>query len=408
MNHTHLLAAVLTPFAFMVLVLAPGCDIVGLIDPGDPGNGLVDNSDDGSDDGDNGVAPGGGSDVSGKTYYVSNGGDDGADGLSTGTAFKTLGRAGQVFRAGDTIAILPGVYVERLTLEAVGSAQAPITIHGTAPGAVLDGEHRIDIGIWCEECVNLVIEDLEVRNYTDIGIIVTRSTTATLRRLDIHGNGNVATLEWVEGYGLQVEESTGVLIEDNEVYANGPSPQRPGRLMGTGIDTFGNTDVVIRNNNSHDNTGGGYLIEDSVNVLFENNIATGNDLDASAEEWWDGALWVDGGHDVTVRNNTFSGNLGPGLEISNEDNQNVFGYVVENNTMTDNYYGIYIWNFGTTDLPPENILRLAGNVISGSSIQDIWIEALPCPPDDPSTRLCLKTSLPPAFPPLSGGHGRSR
>lgn len=328
-------------------------------------------------------APNGGSDTSGRVFYVSGDGDDDADGLSAEASFKTLNRAGEVVRAGDTIAILPGVYAQDLRLEAIGDADAPITIRGTEPGAILDGENRMIVGIWCTECVNVAIEDLEVRNYSDVGILVTLSSDVTMRRLEVHGNGNAATLEYVEGYGIMAEDSQRITIEDNEVYANGPSPQRPGRLMGTGIDTFGNTDVVIRNNFSHHNIGGGILVEDSVNVLIEGNVVTGNDLDASAEKWWDGGLWLDGGHDVTVRNNTFTDNLGPGIVISNEDNQQVFGYVLENNTSTGNYYGIYIWNFGTSDFPPEDILLRSGNVLSPNSRQDVWIEALPCPPEDP-------------------------
>lgn len=63
-------------------------------------------------------------------------------------------------------------------------------------------------------------------------------------------------------------------------------------------------------------------MEDGINVLVEGNEVFNNDLDASADEWWDGGLWVDGGHDITIRNNSFRGNLGPGIEISDEEIQN--------------------------------------------------------------------------------------
>ena len=181
-------------------------------------------------------------------------------------------------------------------------------------------------------------------------------------------------VDWeVEGYGIQVDECQSVTVENNDVYQNGPQPQLPGRLMGTGINTYMCTDCVIRNNQSHDNIGGGILVEDSVNVLVEGNEALSNDLDATAEEWWDGGIWVDGGHDVTVRNNTFRGNLGPGIQISDEDLQQPYGYVIENNVSTENYYGIYIWNFGTSQFPPENVLRMLNNQISANTVQDVWI-----------------------------------
>ncbi|MCP5048609.1 MAG: right-handed parallel beta-helix repeat-containing protein, partial [bacterium] len=173
-----------------------------------------------------------------------------------------------------------------------------------------------------------------------------------------------------------------VLIEGNDVYQNGPNPQLPGLLMGTGINTFGCRDITIRNNLAHNNIGGGILVEDGINALVEGNDVYDNDADASDEEWWDAGLWVDGGHDVVIRNNNFTGNLGPGIQISDEDIQNPFGYVLENNTSTGNYHGIYIWNFGTNDWPPENILRRSGNTFTNNSIQDIWIVAWECPPED--------------------------
>ena len=188
----------------------------------------------------------------------------------------------------------------------------------------------------------------------------------------------------IEGYGIQVDESQKITVENNDVYQNGPQPQVPGRLMGTGINTYMCTDCVIRNNRSYENIGGGILVEDSINVLVESNEVISNDLDATAEEWWDGGIWVDGGHDVTVRGNTFRGNLGPGIQISDEDHQQPYGYVLEDNVSTENYYGIYIWNFGTSGFPPTNTLLIRpNNQITGNSVEDIWIVPWQCPPPDP-------------------------
>jgi hypothetical protein len=66
-----------------------------------------------------------------------------------------------------------------------------------------------------------------------------------------------------------------------------------------------------------------------------------------------------------------------------ESNQEPYGYVLESNISTGNYYGIYVWNFGRTDFPPESVLLLVDNQISGNGIEDLLIDALPCPPDDP-------------------------
>jgi parallel beta-helix repeat protein len=279
-----------------------------------------------------------------------------------------------VVQPGGTILVLPGTYNEALTLESVGSSNAPITIQGDGSAAILDGQGTRAIGFWCEKCTNLIFENLEIRNYTDVGIGVYLSTDVAMRNLKVHHNGFAPQLVgWeIEGYGVHVDESQQIIVESGEIYQNGPQPTPPGTL-GTGINTFGCIDCVIRNNHSHDNIGGGILVEDGVRVLVEGNEVIANYLDATADEWWDGGIWIDGGHDVTVRNNTFKNNLGPGIQISDEDHQHPYGYVLENNVSIGNYYGIYIWNFGTTGFPSENILRMSSNQISGNAVQDVWI-----------------------------------
>ena len=52
---------------------------------------------------------------------------------------------------------------------------------------------------------------------------------------------------------------------------------------------------------------------------MKRNRIYGNDLDVSADEWWDAGIWVDGGADVPLVRNTIQDNLGPGIEISDED-----------------------------------------------------------------------------------------
>ncbi|MFQ5590961.1 MAG: nitrous oxide reductase family maturation protein NosD, partial [Phycisphaerae bacterium] len=333
--------------------------------------------DDEPDDGGNGGG------TASKLYYVSPLGSDGADGLTLNTALRTIAHAVEVAQPGDVVAILAGTYTEAVRMEGVGAADAPITLRGEGGTPGLDGTRQLSVGVRCERCTNIVIADVEFQGYTDVGVLATQSSKITLRNLVVHDNGFAATLEYVEGYGIHVEDSQEVIIEGCEAFRNGPNPQVPDRWLGTGIDTYGLTDAVIRNNRSHDNTGGGLLVEDSSNVLVEGNEITGNNLDASIEEWWDGGIWVDGGHDVTLRNNTIRDNLGPGVEISDEDNQAPYGYLLEGNTITGNYFGLYVWNFGTPELPPSEVLELSNNDVSGNTRQDIWIEAKPCPVDDP-------------------------
>jgi len=45
--------------------------------------------------------------------------------------------------------------------------------------------------------------------------------------------------------------------------------------------------------------------------------------------------------------------------------QNPYGYILENNVSTNNYYGIFIWEFGTNDWPPE------GNIFPAISFRNL-------------------------------------
>lgn len=309
-------------------------------------------------------------------YYVSTNGNDNNDGTGMDNTFRTISHAFEVVQPGETILVLAGTYYEGIELEELGNSSAAITLRGEADTTILDGQRVRTLGIWCENCTNLIFEDLEIRNYTDIGIGALYSSSITMRNLTVHNNGFAVQLTgWeLEGYGIDADQCSNVLIENNVVYQNGPNPQTD-ILMGTGINTFGCTNSTIRNNQCYENIGGGILVEDGVNVLVEGNNVYKNDLDASADEWWDGGLWVDGGHDIIIRNNTFTGNLGPGIEISDEDFQNPYGYVLENNTCTGNYYGIFIWNFGSNDWPVENIIKHSGNQFTGNSRKNVWIIA---------------------------------
>ncbi|MCJ7552160.1 MAG: right-handed parallel beta-helix repeat-containing protein [Anaerolineae bacterium] len=285
---------------------------------------------------------------------------------------------------GDTYLLTPGIYNERIELSTVGGNE-PITIRGEGEGAILDGQRELEMGFWCRNCTTFIVENLEIRNYTGMGIGFEGCQSLRIGNLTVHSNGFAAQLRsWeIEGYGIQIDECSGVVVEENLVYENGPNPKTSRTPMGTGIDVFGCSGCRIINNEVYSNIGV-MLVEDSVNVLVEGNEIYGNDVDATdVSDWWDAGLWVDGGYDITIRGNTFRDNLGPGIQISNEDDQEIYGYVVEDNIITGNYFGLYVWGFGSDDLPPENVLRLEGNAISGNRDFDSWVKVGWCPPPEP-------------------------
>jgi hypothetical protein len=100
-------------------------------------------------------------------YYVSPEGDEEADGRSADTAFGTIERALEVAQPGDTVQIL--LYHEALVVEGVGDSDWRITIQGVESGAIKDGLEDLAIGLWDEGCTDMIVENLEMRNCTDIG-----------------------------------------------------------------------------------------------------------------------------------------------------------------------------------------------------------------------------------------------
>ena len=314
----------------------------------------------------------------GRAYYVSPAGNNGSDGLTEGTAFRTIAHALETARPGEQVRILPGRYNQRTQVERIGDDSGTVIVTGWRSRPILDGEGTRTLGIFCESCRNVVFQNLEVTGFTDIGIGGSLSNGLTFRNLLVHGNGAaVQLIGWeLEGYGIHVDDSSNILIEDNDVYGNGPNPAVfPDRLLGTGINTFGLTHATIRNNRSHANHGGGILVEDSIDVLVEGNEVFDNDLDAwDADEWWDGGLWLDGGRDVVVRDNYFHDNLGPGIEISDEDHQHPTEYVLEGNVSTGNYYGVFVWGFGTAGWPGPGIIARNDNDFSDNIRKNVWIK----------------------------------
>ena len=314
------------------------------------------------------------------SLFVSPGGSNSNDCRSRQNACRTIAAAIDRVRTGETVRILPGTYSEQIRIEGRGDVSAPITIKGDGEPPILDGGRSRKHAFWLWECQGFVFENLEIRNYTNEGIALLVSSGLTVRSLVVHDNGFASTDPESdgEGFGIRIDEVSDAVIEDNEVYRNGPADKGQG-ILGTGIDTWGSRNVMIRHNHTYNNTGGGMLVEDSFDVTVEDNLIEGNDLDASAFEWWDGGLWVDGGGNILVRNNRFLNNLGPGIEVSDEDLRNPTGYRLEGNVSTGNYFGIYIWNFGVCPFPDSAILALSDNDFSGNSRQDIFCELWPCP-----------------------------
>lgn len=292
--------------------------------------------------------------------YVATNGSDDNDGLTEQTAFRTLGRALCHTRAGITVHIMPGMYNESVIISGFGTpGAAAIRIVGEIEddeGVIFDGGETLTMGLAVAESHSIHIEGIWFRNYTDEGLYVLESTGITIKDNSFSDNGfdSVEPDFDGEGFGLIVSDCSDVSIYNNEVWENGPTEDG---IMGTGIDTYALTDSIITNNTSRDNNGGGLLIEDGVRLTVNYNTITGNRLEA--DDWWDAGIWLDGGYDVSLSGNTISENLGPAIQVSDSDIRYPYGscrYTVQNNTITGNYWALYVHSYGVCPLPDAGIL----------------------------------------------------
>ncbi len=285
-------------------------------------------------------------------FYVSPGGSDNNSGLTTNEAFLTIQRAFENLASGDTVHILPGTYQES-TWIADRDFSLPVYILAE-PGVIIDGLSSQYEGILIENCDQVIMRGIEVKDFLVVGINILNSSRISVMDCTVHDNGiNSSDYAWgFEGYGINAKYSRTVLISNNMVYRNGPAQaiiDAQGAL-GTGINTYALDHSLIIDNQAHSNRGGGILVEDSSFVTVRGNFASAHrsvawldPANPSLGQWSCPGMWLDGGHDVTVINNSFGLNR-IGIIVGNEDNQVIYGYVVTNNTLYSNTSGIMLQN----------------------------------------------------------------
>src|SRR5262245_36933233 len=77
--------------------------------------------------------------AAGTSYYVSPSGNDSNNGSSASSPFKTIQKGLDVAQPGDTIILADGVYLQDAVSRRNGTADAPITLKGSAAAVVKGG-----------------------------------------------------------------------------------------------------------------------------------------------------------------------------------------------------------------------------------------------------------------------------
>ncbi len=149
---------------------------------------------------------------------------------------------------GDTVAVMPGVYHETLTLDLSGITLAGQVIDGER--AVLDGREVLSDGI-IGSGSDLVISGFAIRDYTANGVMINLGSNLEFRDLHLDNTGL---------YGLYPVETVGVLIEDCSVTG----------VRDAGLYVGQSKDIVVRGNVAHGNVTG-IEIENSLTAVVEDN-----------------------------------------------------------------------------------------------------------------------------------------
>ncbi len=151
-------------------------------------------------------------------------------------------------KPGDTVVIDPGVYHETLTLDMSYLVLEGREVDGRRP--VLDGRGILSDGL-IGSGSNIVIQGLDVRNYTANGLMINLGKDITFRDLKLDNTGL---------YGVYPVEVAGVVVEKCEVVGT----------RDAGIYVGQSKDIVVRGNRAYGNVTG-IEIENSVNALVEDN-----------------------------------------------------------------------------------------------------------------------------------------
>jgi parallel beta-helix repeat protein len=149
---------------------------------------------------------------------------------------------------GDIIEIRPGVYHETLLIDVDN-----ITIRGLKENdqrAVLDGQNRLTDAV-ITSSHDFTIEGLMIKDFVNNGIMVHGATNVAFRDLEVHNTGL---------YGVYPVECKNVLVENCRLSG----------IKDAAIYVGQSRDIIVRNNECHDNVAG-IEIENCVNSVVENN-----------------------------------------------------------------------------------------------------------------------------------------
>jgi parallel beta-helix repeat protein len=276
---------------------------------------------------------------SAKDMWVSPTGDDSASGEAS-APWRSLQRAIDRLRAGDTLHLQKGTYLEKVSLPQSGAAGAPITLRAE-PGAVLsgkgvDGTHMILI----EDQNHIVVQGLEIRDNTRVKDGSGIRLEGSCSDIQILGN-RIHEIRGKDAMGITVygtnaaKPCSNLVIDGNEVFNCDPARSEAITLNGN-ITDFAVTNNIVHdvNNIGIDFIAGEAWVNGSSKAGARNGVCRGNTVYRCRSTYEDGyaaGIYVDGARDILIENNIVT-ECDLGIEVGAENKgHTTTGVTVRNN-----------------------------------------------------------------------------
>lgn len=225
-------------------------------------------------------------------------------------------------------------------------------------GAILDGGNVSIYAFYSNNLhqTDVTIKNLEIRNFVTVTspasfgaitgndvtnwIVMNNAIHHNLQSGLLAGPGTGWQVKWNSVYansksGIQGYKCHGGVFENNELYGNNPT--NGGGGVEAGIKVLGTSNLVIRNNYSHNNGGVGLWSDTNLSTV----LIEGNTVDDNTRV----GIWHEISYAAIIRNNTVRRNgvnvvggwlVGVvGIAVSNSKNVEIYG-----NTVLDNRGGI--------------------------------------------------------------------
>jgi cysteine-rich repeat protein len=246
---------------------------------------------------------------------------------------------------GDTISVNSGVYAEKISFPAGGTAGNPIALqaaagqHPVLDGTGVAGAHMVLIDGTAAAKNHIVVRGFEIRNNLDVddgsGIrILGAGTGIEIRDNEIHNiTGDHAM--GITVYATEPSPIAGLVIDGNLIHDCEPAQSEALTLNGN-VDGFEITDNVVRDVNSIgiDCIGGETDIQPNPALVCRNGVIRGNTViraNADYEGGFGAGIYIDGGRDIIIENNIVTAS-DLGIEIGAEN----AGLVTENVKVRNN------------------------------------------------------------------------